>query len=171
MKKSSKTPAPFYQAHNYRPEESVGYLMRSILSHLSLAIEHELAPTELTHAQWLPLFKLFIGKASTAAELARECRLDAGATTRMLDRMEAKGLCARTRSQEDRRVVHLALTPAGERAAQGIPAVLSKVQNAHLAGFSTEEFELLKVFLRRILDNAQALNAPAAPPTSPPTTP
>jgi DNA-binding MarR family transcriptional regulator len=180
MKKPADTPFPFYSAQNYRPEDSVGHLLHKIMNHLAVAIEQQLAPTDLTYAQWLPVFKLFIGKATTAAELARECRLDAGSTTRMLDRMEAKGLCERQRSETDRRVVHLALTEAGTRAAEGIPAILSSVQNAHLAGFSPEEFETLKSLLRRIVDNAEALNnaAPLNEPTvsaqstdSPKTTP
>jgi len=33
------------------------------------------------------------------------------------------------------------------------------VQNEHLAGFSEAEWEQLKSYLRRILDNAQALSA------------
>lgn len=154
---------PFYRAENYRPEESVGYLMRTILSHVSHAIEAQLAPTGLTSAQWVPMFKLYTGHATTAAELARACSLDAGATTRMLDRMEAKGLCERKRSEEDRRVVQLALTATGTAAAAGIPAILSSVQNAYLAGFSQEEFDSLKSMLRRIVSNAQALNNEASP--------
>lgn len=170
-----KTPATpkhqFYRAENYRPEESVGYLMRTILNHVSQMIEAQLAHTGLTSAQWIPMFKLYMGHAATAAELARSCNLDAGATTRMLDRMEAKGLCERKRSEEDRRVVQLALTEAGTAAAAGIPAILSSVQNAYLAGFSQEEFETLKSMLRRIVDNAQALNSEASPTDSSKTTP
>ena len=37
--------------------------------------------------------------------------------------------------------------------------MLCDVQNAHLAGFSNEEWHMLKGFLRRILDNAIALGA------------
>ena len=105
-----------------------------------------------------------MGQASTVAELARECHLDAGAMTRLLDRLESKGLCRRVRSQEDRRVVNIELSPEGRLAAQGIPDILSRVQNTHLAGFSREEFELLKHFLNRILTNAQAqAKSPALP--------
>jgi DNA-binding MarR family transcriptional regulator len=145
----------FYRADGYVTEESVGYLMRRVLTLVSQEIDRELASCDLTNAQWLPLFKLYLGKASTVAELARECQLDAGAMTRLLDRLEAKGLCRRVRSVEDRRVVNIELTEEGQVAAQGIPAVLSRVQNAHLAGFSVDEFQTLKVFLRRILSNAQ----------------
>jgi len=145
----------FYGVGNYVPEDSVGYLMRRVLITVTHEVERQLEASDLTNAQWVPLFKLFMGQASTVAELARGCHLDCGAMTRLLDRLEAKGLCLRVRSVADRRVVNIELTAAGREAAAGIPAVLSRVQNAHLAGFSAEEFETLKGFLRRILDNAQ----------------
>lgn len=145
----------FYCAASYNPEDSVGYLMRRVLNLVGQEVERQLETSDLTNAQWVPLFKLALGKGSTVAELARGCHLDAGAMTRLLDRLEAKGLLRRVRSLEDRRVVNIELTPAGAEAAQGIPAVLCRVQNAHLSGFSVEEFEMLKSFLRRILGNAQ----------------
>jgi DNA-binding MarR family transcriptional regulator len=150
----------FYCADGYNPEESVGYLMRRVLTQVAQEVERQLQASDLTNAQWVPLFKLFMGQASTVAELARECHLDGGAMTRTLDRLEAKCLCQRVRSVADRRVVHIELTAAGRAAAAGIPAVLSRVQNAHLVGFSMEEFETLKGFLRRILGNAQTPSTP-----------
>ncbi len=145
----------FYRAQGYDPEESVGYLMRRVLTLVAQEVERQLESSDLTNAQWVPLFKLSLGQVSTVAELARDCHLDAGAMTRLLDRLEAKNLCRRVRSLADRRVVHIELTQAGRTAAQAIPVVLSQVQNAHLAGFSVKEFETLKGFLRRILGNAQ----------------
>ncbi len=152
-------PPAFYQPENYRPEESVGYLMRRILATVSAEIEREMGPNGLTNAQWIPLFKLYIGSASTVAELARGCDLDAGAMTRLLDRLETKGLLKRVRSSEDRRVVNLELTDEGRAAAQEIPGVLCQVQNAHLRGFSHVEWQTLKSLLRRILENALAIQA------------
>ena len=87
------------------------------------------------------------------------CELDAGAMTRLLDRIEAKGLCGRERSSQDRRVVKLHLTDEGRAAAREIPVVLARIQNACLAGFTHNEWETLKDYLRRVLDNAQALAA------------
>lgn len=161
-------PATFYTAKTYDPEESVGYLMKQILSEVGMQIDQQLTHTELTNAQWRPLYKLFAGHASTVAELARECQMDAGAMTRTLDRLEAKGLCQRVRSDADRRVVNIELTDSGRVAAAEIPHVLSQVQNATLQGFSTEEFETLKNYLRRILANAKAMQGnPTSPTTSP----
>jgi DNA-binding MarR family transcriptional regulator len=148
-------PADFYSPASYNPEDSVGYLMRRILSSVASAVEQELESTGLTHAQWIPLFKMHVHPGTTVAELARRCELDAGAMTRLLDRLEAKGLCRRERSTEDRRVVNLQLTAQGREVAELIPGALSRVQNAYLAGFEREEWLLLKSFLGRILDNAQ----------------
>ena len=147
----------FYQPENYSPEESAAYLMRRILALIGGEVDEALDPQGLTSAQWVPLLKLHMGHASTVAELARGCQLDTGAMTRLLDRLEAKGLVARVRSSEDRRVVNIELTPEGRAAARQIPAVLCKVQNAFLEGLSLEEWQQLKTLLRRILDNGVKL--------------
>ena len=151
----------FYRAEGYTPDDSIGYLMRRILSLIAHGVERELEPTGLTNAQWVPLLKLYTGCASTVAELARQCELDAGSMTRLLDRLEAKELCRRVRTSDDRRVVNLELTEAGRAAAQEIPGILSRIQNAHLAGFSVEEWQILKGYLRRILNTAHILQAAA----------
>ena len=158
-RRAPASPTVFYRPDNYQPDESVGYLMRRILNMVAGEVDRELEPSGLTNAQWVPLFKLHMGSASTVAELARECQLDTGAMTRTLDRLEAKGLLHRVRSSEDRRVVNLELTPEGKAAARQIPAILCRVQNAHMQGFTVEEWQLLKGLLRRILDNALAIQA------------
>ena len=147
-------PARFYRADRYSADESVGYLMRRVLNGMAQATELRLEPHGLTNAQWMPLFKLRLGAAQTVAELARECQADAGAMTRMLDRLEAKGLCRRVRSTADRRVVNIELTPDGEKAADKVPPAIADVLNGYLAGFTREEWEVLKSLLRRMLGNA-----------------
>jgi DNA-binding MarR family transcriptional regulator len=152
-------PQGFYRGNAYHAEESVGYLVRRIVSMMAQHVDAQLESSTLTNAQWLPLIKLCMGSATTVAELARECQLDAGAMTRLLDRLEAKNLCRRVRSSEDRRVVNIELTEDGMRAAKAIPEVLCDMQNRFLAGFKREEWELLKGFLRRIHDNGLAIQA------------
>lgn len=150
-------PVPLYRADTYQSEDSVGYLMRRVVFSLSQAIDKRLAPHGLTHAQWGPLFLVYSGRGSTVAELARCLQTDPGAMTRLLDRLEAKGLCRRERCTNDRRVVRLVLTTDGEQAAGRVPAALVEVLNAHLAGFSVSEWQALKGYLNRMLANGQAL--------------
>ncbi len=156
----SRAVKAFYKPENYRSEESIGYLMRRIMSAVGQSVEALMCePGSPTYPQWVPLHKLHVGQATTVAELARECELDTGAMTRLLDRLEAKGLCRRVRSVSDRRVVNIELTDEGRAAAKQVPHLLCRVQNEHLAGFTDEEWEQLKGYLRRILDNAQAITA------------
>lgn len=154
---------PIYQLGNFTRENSMGYLMRRIVHLMVGQVDRRLEGTGLTHAQWTPLFLIHRGEANTLAALARDLQVDAGALTRTLDRLEAKGLCRRERSSEDRRVVHLTLTPEGEQAAEPVPGVLCEVSNHLLQGFSQQEWEVLMGFLRRIVHNAENMRDAPSP--------
>jgi len=149
--------AGFYTPGNYGAHENVGYLTKRVLASIVQQAEARLEPHGVTHAQWHPLFKLRGGKTLALVELARELHMNSGAMTRLLDRVEKKGLCRRMRSTEDRRVVMVRLTPAGEAAAAQVPTVLSDVLNAHLADFSQTEWLALAAYLRRMLANGAAI--------------
>jgi DNA-binding MarR family transcriptional regulator len=137
-------------------------LTRLVVSSLQQHIDRRLAEFELTQALWAPLFKIARGEADTLAVLARDMSLDPGAMTRSLDRLEAKGLVLRIRSQDDRRVVKLALTEAGSRVAEAVRGVLADVLNGHLSGFSQDDWHMLVNLLERMLANGEAMRA--APP-------
>ena len=138
-------------------KKASGFLMKRIMLSIVYQADKRLDVHGLTSAQWGPLMRLKNAGASTVAELARWLQVDAGAMTRLLDRLEKKGLCKRVRSTEDRRVVKVELTPEGEVAIEEVPAVLADVMNAHLAGFSKTEWQALKTYLQRMLDTGDAL--------------
>ncbi len=157
--KSSAVPAAvtFYAPETVAPANSIGLLMKRVLQSVLWHVDRALAPHDLTHAQWVPLYWLAHGGGSTVAELARDATLDPGAMTRALDRLEAKSLVRRTRSSQDRRVVQIELTDAGRAAAALVPAVLAEVLNSHLAGFSEDEWRQLVGLLQRMVANGAAL--------------
>src|SRR5574343_1980172 len=154
---SAPAPVDFYDAAGYNSENSIGYLMRRIMLMIVNQADKRLESLDLTQAQWGPLFLILQGRATTLAELSRELQIDAGALTRTLDRLEAKGLCKRERSTEDRRVVNLALTPEGKQASAQVPRVLADVHNHLLAGFTRQEWETLMSLMRRMLAHAEAM--------------
>jgi DNA-binding MarR family transcriptional regulator len=150
------TPAsaePFYSGSDWTAEDSIGHLLRQALASLSRAAEAEMKLCGLTSVQWAPLMMIARGGHPTAASLARDLNTDTGAMTRMLDRLEAKGLLTRRRSETDRRVVELALTELGRQTTEQIPLHLARVYNSHLGGFTAPEFEQFKGFLRRLAHN------------------
>ena len=150
-------PVDFYCADTLRPETSVGFLIKRVMQSVLLQIDRRLLAHDLTHAQWLPLYRMARGECDTMAALARDQALDPGAMTRALDRLEAKGLLRRERSVADRRVVKLVLTDAGRAVSAVVPAVLSEVLNAHLAGFAESEWRLLIDLLQRMVANGEGL--------------
>ncbi|MEE2746517.1 MAG: MarR family transcriptional regulator [Pseudomonadota bacterium] len=145
----------FYQgdAAKLGEYESVGYLIKVAAANILRNTDNELQPYGLTAPQWAPLLVISKGKADTVAGCARAIDVDTGAMTRMLDRLEAKGLVSRNRSHKDRRIVHVELTKAGHEIVKLIPPSICLVLNRHLVGFSRAEFETLKDLLRRFVKN------------------
>jgi DNA-binding MarR family transcriptional regulator len=131
--------------------------MKRIMLSIVHQVDKLLDVHDLTSAQWGPLMRLRTAGSCTVAELARWSQVDAGAMTRLLDRLEKKHLCKRVRSIEDRRVVLLEITPEGEAAIAEVPAVLAEVMNAHLAGFSKTEWLTLKTYLERMVATGDTL--------------
>ena len=148
---------PFYQAETFRVENSVGYLIRRIAHTVGRELDRRMVELGLTDAQWKPLLLLQQGGCTTAADISRIACHDTGAVTRLLDRLESKGLVQRLRSAADRRVVKLELTEEGARVAAEVPRIISHLANQMLAGFSEDEFIQFKVLLNRALLNAEAL--------------
>nr|WP_315528522.1 MarR family transcriptional regulator [uncultured Achromobacter sp.] len=153
---SSDTPVHYRGDTRCMAEDNAGYLIKLAYHSLNRMLDQEMSPLGLTAMQWRPLAMVFLGRADTPAELARLNDMDTGAMTRALDRLEAKGLLRRTRSQTDRRVVKIELTELGEAKAREIPPNIARSLNHHLRGFSADEVTQLMHFMRRMIANGSA---------------
>lgn len=156
-----------FSPEDFEPSESIGYLMRLVISSMKAQIEKAMEPHELTAMQWQPLYMIAQGLATTPAELARRMQVDTGAVTRMVDRMEHKGLVERSRCQQDRRVVNLQITDSGREAASVVPGAMCAVLNDHLQGFTPEEVDTLTLLLQRMLANGANAGFASMPDTHP----
>ncbi len=119
------------------------------------ALDARLERFGLSGMQFAVLKHLADGSASTAAELCRFMQYDTGAMTRILDRLEERGLVRRERSRADRRAVVLKLAPSGRAQLPRLASVASGVLETHLAGFSAAEVAALKGYLGRMIENGQ----------------
>ncbi|MCE5232806.1 MAG: MarR family transcriptional regulator [Mizugakiibacter sp.] len=97
-------------------DSNLGALLCRVRNELIGNLERELAAHgfEMNFSQYLALKKLAAHGPMAAGELARMINLDAGATTRLLDRLEAKGYLRRQPHEQDRRALRIALTEAGQ---------------------------------------------------------
>ena len=148
---------------NYEPRSGLGHLISRARTQLlsvldaELARDEFLAPLELSSAQFIVIVNL-AGRegATSASELCKGISYDAGAMTRMLDRLEAKGLVRRTRSPDDRRLVNLELTAAGEAAYPRLREISMQVMNRSLRDFTQDEAKTLQNLLQRLANNVVA---------------
>ncbi|WP_223569762.1 MarR family winged helix-turn-helix transcriptional regulator [Pseudomonas sp. BF-R-26] len=145
--------APYLGDASWKQCDNAYFLVRLALSSLNRMLDQEMAPLGLTAGQWRPIIMVWNGRAATAGELALLNNVNTGAMTRTLDRLEAKGLLRRMRSNEDRRVIRIELTEAGSDTAKRIPAGIGRVLAQHLRGFTADEESLFKDFMWRMLAN------------------
>lgn len=158
-KVSSAIQAEVYDV-SYQPRRTIGYLMARVKDHLASVLDRELAEDpqlahwELTAPQLKVIFSLAAdAEAKSASELCKSISYDAGAMTRMIDRLEGKGLIHRERCPNDRRLVYLALSEEGRAALPRMKELHRGVLNRALRGFSKTEARQLEGFLRRMMDN------------------
>jgi DNA-binding MarR family transcriptional regulator len=157
-----------YDSTNYQPRTSIGALLGRVKVGMMAALDEELAadrrlaPLELSAAQFSVIASLAGEDRRSASDLCKVISYDAGAMTRMLDRLEGKGLIRRTRSPDDRRLVHLELTDEGRAAWPRMRELALAVANRFLRGFTKAEARQLESLLARMLENAQASPARAS---------
>lgn len=145
-----------------RSEAGIDYLMNGGLGHLVNAarnaifakLEVELAPLELTSAQFIVVIGAMRGRARTVNEFCLFAGADAGSMSRLLDRLEAKGIVRRTRGDADRRQVQVELTEKGHALSPQIMPALARVYQQFLHGFSQDDAVQLQSLLQRVLANA-----------------
>jgi DNA-binding MarR family transcriptional regulator len=142
---------PYYRTSNYAMRNSVGYLMRicsnRVLPQMEALFDHE----ELTFSQWTTLVALHDGRIRTAGDLAHNICHDAGSLTRLIDQLVERKLVTRSRSETDRRVVTLGLTPRGSDLVEALAPRVMNFWNELLSGFTHAEIDTLINLLTRLV--------------------
>jgi DNA-binding MarR family transcriptional regulator len=95
------------------------------------------------------------------SELAGKMYLHPATVVGILDRLESAGLVARTRSRQDRRVVHVELTKAGLELVEKAPEV---AQGLLVSGLETLPLQRLNSISEGLADMVRLLGAQALPP-------
>jgi DNA-binding MarR family transcriptional regulator len=145
--KSQPTPVPCSGA-------TLGLLFRQVRDAMWARMAEELDTLghDLTFSQYMTLKKLADGTAGVT-NLARAVDLNPGAMTRLLDRLEAKGLIARVADAGDRRALNIHLTDAGLAIWQDINQCGMRVRERAMHGMSEAEREQLMRLVTQARDN------------------
>jgi len=146
--------ASVYDPRTFDPDKGLGRLLSRVKMEMHEALDRELAPFDITTAQYVILVNLAGGEVDSAAQLCKGVSYDPGAMTRMLDRLERKRLIRRARCPNDRRKVVLELTAEGRAVYPKLVAAHVKVLNHFVRNFTKTQADQLETLLRRMLANA-----------------
>jgi DNA-binding MarR family transcriptional regulator len=129
---------------------SPAHLLRVTAKLMTQRAEQQLEGLKLSLTLLITLMLIEFGVAATPGEIACSLGHNAGATTRTIDQLEARGLLTRCRDMGDRRVVTLMLTPEGSHAAREFQRLLADLDRRILAGFTVSEVQILMLLLTRL---------------------
>ena len=114
----------------------------------------EVASLEVTAAQFVIIANVLKGHANSACELCKYMDYDRGAMSRMIDRLETKGLIRRVALAHTRRTMALEVTGAGKAAFPKMQACLTRVVNRLLKGVTRTQVREVEKTLKRMLANS-----------------
>ena len=133
---------------------TLGLLFRQLRDAMWARMAEELATLghDLTFSQYITLKKLADGTAGVT-DLARAAEVNPGAMTRLLDKLEARGLINRVADPDDRRAINIHLTDAGLLIWQDINQCGMRVRERAMHGMSEADREQLTRLLTQVRDN------------------
>jgi DNA-binding MarR family transcriptional regulator len=128
-----------------------GALLHRTARELNTALERSLTPLDVTAQQAALLLRL--RSETSPKRLAAALGTDTAGMTRLLDRLEDKGLVRRAGRGTDRRSVRVELTGAGAALAPRLAPVFGQVISRLFDGFTPGDLQQLSAILGRMHDN------------------
>jgi DNA-binding MarR family transcriptional regulator len=102
----------------------------------------------VTPAQAGILFLLAEKDGMTMSELSRILSIDNSTITGLVDRLEKSGLVRRNTSLNDRRTLHVYISPEGKQEMDKARSIVMRVNREIKDGFTEEELEAFKKILQ-----------------------
>jgi len=106
----------------------------------------------ITSPQLLCLHSLEKQRDQTLSRMAVELNLSVSTMNGIVDRLEARGLVLRSRSEKDHRKVHLSITAEGTLLLSSVPELMRDSYSRAFGSLSVGEQELLTGLLVKLAD-------------------
>ena len=110
----------------------------------------QLAPYGITPAQYGVLNCLWKHQTLTPKQLGELLKIEASSISSVLDRMQKSGLIERNINPDNRRVVHVSLTPKGSELQPAIELLIQDMNDLVMEPFSKEDRDTILRFLSLI---------------------
>lgn len=137
--------------------------LRRIMRAVDVHSRHLAAEFMITGPQLLCLQTLHEDGPLTTSALAKLIHLSSSTAVGILDRLEHKGWVHRERSERDRRIVLVHITPAGESCLAAAPSLLQDRLAAGLRALPEQDQLTIAQSLERILELLEMSSQDVAP--------
>lgn len=141
-------------------DSHTGYWLRALSNHVSAAFARKVEAKDVTVAEWVMLRALVDEPTTRPARLAERLALTPGAVSKLADRLEAKGLIARTPLPDDRRAHHLALTDKGAALVPELASLADANEAEWFGALSRDDRAALDRILRQLAERHRLRAAP-----------
>ena len=132
---------------------SLGFVISATNTKMKNHLAKALKPYNVTPEQWALLIQLWERDGITQKELSEKSLKDQPTTTRILDKLEKRGLIRRQANSEDRRVFLIYLTSEGLNIRAPLTGLARQALAEALQGFSEQDQTQLRNLLNKIIDN------------------
>lgn len=138
-------------------DTSISYWIYRIRSRADAALRRAFQESghDMTPEQWNVLARIREVEGMNQCQLGDKVLKDRHNMTRILNRLEKKGLIERQRCSDDRRSFRLYATDAGRTVERELTAVALKQRDYRYKGMSKQEIELLRGLLEQIFINIE----------------
>lgn len=142
-------------------EERLLVSIRRIIRATDLYSKHLSKTVGLTAPQLMLLQTVHDLGAVAISRLSAEMSLSQATVTTIVDRLEARGLVCRRRSETDKRVVNALLTPGGEEVLSSAPRPLQDTFSARFQALESWEKSMIVAAMERVavMMNAEDIDA------------
>ncbi len=121
-----------------------------------------LEPYGVTQQQWGVMVAIVREPGCDQRGIAERQNIDVNSASRLIDELEAMNLVRRMPSASDRRVNHVALTPAGVRMRGQLQGGVIAAQDRVLASLEQDEKSVLLDLLTRVVESSRDYARPGA---------
>ena len=138
-------------------KEPVGLLIGAARRRMKRAVTDRVRPHGLTAQQFWALVNIDEADGPSLGEVAERLRMDAPTASRAVTQLLRRKLVRAEGDVSDRRRLRLRLTSAGKARLPALQEVAAELRGAAVNGLTSEEEEVLRVLLRKIIANFDAL--------------
>ncbi|SHH25647.1 MarR family winged helix-turn-helix transcriptional regulator [Massilia sp. CF038] len=141
-------------------EDHVGFWLRFVSNHVSGEFARQVEQRGVSVSDWVAMREMYRHEQSGAAELVSALGMTKGAVSKIVTRLQKKGLVARAPGVVDKRAQHLMLTPAGRALVPELAAIADRNDASCFASLSVAQRQSLMGMMQQIVQDRQLRQVP-----------